>query len=128
MTKKTRWQGFALVGVCVLISAACVPASSSTEASARDELIDTADVTQIVVRYEQGAPPTTSEGRPWGSQCVSTAHRQKLFVDRGIGARMRVVRIQPPTSAFLARAIAAQIGQCPLIEWAEADTVTLTLG
>ena len=85
------------------------------------------EVTEIIVRYELSAPPTTTSGRPWGSQCVSRPYQRRLLAGREIGGGMQVVRVEPPVSANTARAIATQIERCPHIEWAEADLVQLSV-
>lgn len=123
VTKISRLQGFIIVGVCVLISAACVPASSSTDVSVRGELIDRVEVTQFVVRYQPGAPPDTFDGRPWGIQCVSTEYQADLSPGPSIGAQMKVVSIDPPVLPIVAQLIALEMQQCPYIDWAEADVV-----
>lgn len=89
----------------------------------KSELIDRVEVTQIVVRYQQGAPPAASEGRPWGSQCVSPEHQALLQIGPSIGAQMKVVSIDPPLLPLTAELIALQMQQCPYVEWAEADVV-----
>lgn len=107
----------------MLVATACTPASSSTDTSARGELIDRVEVTQIVVRYQQGAPPVTSEGNPWGAQCVSPEYQAMLEPGPSIGAQMKVVTIDPPLLPVVAELIALEMQQCPYVMWAEADVV-----
>lgn len=89
--------------------------------------MERSEVTEIIVRYEAGAPPTTRGGEPWGSQCVSDAYRADMKIGRDIGGRMRVLRIDPPVTPTVARVMALQMSQCPYVEWAEADVLQLTL-
>ncbi len=114
------WRPLALfTAVVVLLSACSFPSSTATARST----IQLDEVTEIVVFYEAGAPPVTSAGRPWGSQCVSERYRDRLRLGRWIRIPMRLVRIQPPVPARVAEVIAQQMSQCPYIKWAEADVV-----
>jgi hypothetical protein len=109
--------------VIVLISAC----ASSTSSTPSDTSFNKARVDEIIVRYQPGAPMTAKSGGPWGTQCVSRTHRDNLTLGRGLGARMRVLRLQPPVSPPVAAAIAEQIARCRLVEWAEADAVQFTI-
>ena len=84
-------------------------------------------MTEVIVRYQAGAPPSTDDGDPWGSQCLTIAYRHDLRRGRDIGGRMRVVHIEPAVSPVVARAIALQMSQCPYVEWAEADVLQLVV-
>jgi hypothetical protein len=119
MTHRT-WKPLALfAAVVVLLSACTFPSSTATARST----VQLDEVTEIVVFYEKGAPPVTSSGRPWGSQCVSERYRDRLRLGRWIRLPMRLIRIRPPVPARVAEVIALQVSQCPYIEWAEADVV-----
>lgn len=116
-----------LVGVsitCVVFLTGCETASSSAASGPR---LEKSKVTDIIVRYQTGAPPSTDNGDPWGSQCVTIAYRYDLRRGRDIGGRMRVVHIEPAVSPVVARAIALQMSQCPYVEWAEADVLQLVV-
>ena len=103
--------------------------SACTTDSAGAKTVDSTqrtEVNEIIVRYEKGAPMQTLGGRPWGAQCVTGKYQERLIRDRGLGARMRVVRVEPRVRARVAEMIAMQIEQCPFIEWAEADVIRFT--
>lgn len=120
LSKREGW----LFGVGLLLATAgCAPASSSTGAVAGGAAIDRVEVSQIVVRYQPGAPPATSEGHPWGVQCVSPDNQARLSLGPSIGARLKVVTVDPPVPPVLAQLMALEMEQCPYIEWAEADVV-----
>ena len=89
--------------------------------------IDRQVVEEIIVRYERGGPIETASGDPWGAQCVAEDYRQRLTRDRGLGARMHVVRIEPGATPRVAARIARQMQQCPYIEWTEPDVIVFTL-
>ena len=113
-----------LATASMMVLSGCGAASSSAVGSPR---VERSEVTEIIVRYEVGAPPTTRSGEPWGSQCLSAAYRADMRIGRDIGGRMRVLRINPPVSPTVARVMALQMSQCPYVEWAEADVLRLTL-
>jgi len=105
-----------------MTSCSSIPSGASAATAVAPERVE-----ELIVRYKLGAPPRTDSGKPWGSQCVSPAFVDRLALGRSIGAGMKVVHLVPPTSPFVARAIASQFEQCPYIEWAEADEIRLTL-
>lgn len=114
----------------IMLVVASILASCSGTAAREvdaDEQITVSDgvVDEIIVRYLPDAPGSNDDGQPWGSQCVSLPFRDRLYPDRDIGGRMKVLRIEPSASALVAQDMARQIEQCPFIEWAEADTVRL---
>ena len=123
MRSTTPAHGWATGLVLLLMATGCAPASSSTASIAQGELIDRIEVSQIVVRYRPGAPPSTNDGAPWGSQCVSQNYEADLERGPSIGAQMKVVTIDPPVRPVVAELIALEMAQCPYIEWAEADAV-----
>lgn len=112
------------LAIASVLSSGCGTSPSSAAGGSDSER---GAVTEIVVRYEVGAPPATVRGKPWGSQCVSTAYRAGLKIGREIGGRMRVVHIDPPVIPTIARVMALQMSQCPYVQWAEADVLELTL-
>lgn len=117
----------ALIGVsliCAVLLHGCATASSSVVGGPR---MERTTVTEIIVRYEPEAPTSSESREPWGIQCVSSAYRHNLRRGRGIGGRMRVVRIEPPVSQTVAQVIALQMSKCPYVDWAEADTVQFTI-
>ncbi len=138
MWRLSRFKSPLFVAALAVVGSACSPASSSTSTSGtsasntstsststseRTVVIDRIEVSQIVVRYQQGSPPATSDNRPWGSQCVDREYQDDL--DRGplIGTRMRVVVVDPPVVPVVATSIALEMEQCPYVEWAEPDVV-----
>lgn len=123
MSTNTRVRYWLMGIVLVLATAGCSPAASSTASTAQAELIDRLEVSQIIVRYGPGAPPSTSDGAPWGVQCVSQDYKANLTRGLSIGAQMKVVMINPPVLTVVAELIALEMQQCPYIEWAEADAV-----
>lgn len=123
-------QAIAVLASLVLLTTGCTSSSSGAAGAAElptSKRLERSEVTQVIVRYEVGAPPATSAGRPWGAQCVARNYRDSLTNGRWIGARMRVVVIDPPVTATVARVIALQMQQCPYIEWAEADVIRFTV-
>lgn len=112
--------------VAVLLSA-CNPGISHAANTQLDPSLQRTEVSEVVVRYTDEAPAMTRNGRPWGSQCVSRAFRDRLVLGRDIGGGMRVVRLDPPVSANVGTGIASQIERCPHIEWAEADRVQFSV-
>lgn len=114
----------AVFAVASLFLTACSPDTIAAASIAKTERNS---VDHIVVRYELGAPPLTDAGTPWGSQCVSRAYVDRVKRGRWIGAGMRVIRLDPPTTPTIARVIATQFTQCPYIEWAEADDTRLVV-
>jgi len=123
MKSNAKARGLVTGLVLLPMASGCAPASSSTAAIAQGELIDRIEVSQIVVRYTPGAPPSTNDGSPWGSQCVSQNYAADLERGPSIGAQMKVVMIDPPVLTVVAELIALDMQQCPYIEWAEADVV-----
>lgn len=123
MKISTKACGSVTGSLLLLLATGCSPASSSTSAVAGGVSLDRVEVSQIVVRYQQGAPPATSEGLPWGTQCVSTEYQADLSPGPSIGAQMKVVSIDPPVLPIVAQLIALEMQQCPYIVWAEADVV-----
>jgi hypothetical protein len=123
MWRLSRFKGPLFVVALVVVASGCSPASSSTSTSVRGELIDRIEVSQIVVRYQQGSPPATSDNRPWGSQCVAREYRDNLERGPSIGTRMKVVTVDPPVLPIVAGSIAREMEQCPYIDWAEPDVV-----
>lgn len=115
---------FATLAVTSLIATACAPGTTAAATPAKTERHQ---VDHLVVRYELGAPPFTNGGDAWGSQCVSRVYADRLKRGRWIGAGMRVIRLDPPTTPTTARVIATQISQCPFIEWAEPDDTRLVV-
>lgn len=121
MNAATRTILASSIALSVLLTG-CETASSSAVGAPR---LEKSKVTEIIVRYQTGAPPLTDDGDPWGSQCVTIAYRYDLRRGRDIGGRMRVVHIEPAVSPVVARAIALQMAQCPYVEWAEAHVLQL---
>lgn len=113
----------AVIMLSVTATLLSVSPASSTAQSVTD---GRTRVSEIIVRYQAQAPTTTRKGRPWGAQCVPHAYRSSLRFGRDIGARMRVVHVQPTVSAAVGRVIARHIEDCPFVEWAEPDAVLFT--
>ena len=76
-------------------------------------------VDAIVVRYLIGAPPSLTDGRPWGAQCADRKDRTLLKPGRWIGAGMRTIRLDRSIRIVRAERIAQDIARCPYIAWAE---------
>jgi len=130
MSGNFAWRRLPILLSLVFLLTGCT--SSSSEAAGATpptdgKRLERSEVTQLIARYEVGAPPATSAGRPWGAQCVARSHRDTLANGRWIGARMRVIRIDPPVTPTVARVIALQMQQCPYIEWVEADVIRFTV-
>lgn len=85
-------------------------------------------VSQVIVRYSDGAPVKRSDGKPWGAQCVDRRYRERLVPGRALGAGMYVVRLRPPVAPRVASRIARQLSACPGVAWAEAPTVVFAPG
>ena len=115
---------FVTLAITILLAAACSPETTAAATAAKTERHT---VNHLVVRYELGAPPVTDGGDPWGSQCVSGVYADRVKRGRWIGAGMRVIRLDPPTSPTVARVIATQMALCPYIEWAEPDDTRLVV-
>ena len=111
----------------VVLLASCNSSVSSAADSVAEASTERSEVSEIVVRYAPQAPASTAGGNAWGTQCVSRPYQHRLLAGRAIGGGMQVVLVEPPVSANVARAIAAQIERCPHIEWAEADVVQLSV-
>lgn len=85
-------------------------------------------VSQMIVRYTDGAPVKRSDGKPWGVQCVDRRYRERLIPGRALGAGMYVVRLRPAVTPRVAARIARQLSACPGVAWAEAPTVVFSPG
>jgi len=84
-------------------------------------------VSEIIVRYELGAPPVISDGRPWGSQCVRAKDRALIKRGPWIGAGMRRIELSRTISQRRANRISTAFASCPYVMWAEPNAVVFDL-
>ena len=130
MPARAAPQTLSIVVALACLLTGCTPTSSQAAGPSPivdGSLLERSKVTQLIARYEVGAPATTTAGRPWGAQCVAGKERESLDLGRQLGARMRVVLIDPPVTTRIARVIALQMQTCPKIEWVEADVIRFTI-
>lgn len=78
---------------------------------------------EIIVRYDEDAPRQKPEARAWGAQCVDRQYRTRLVAALPLGARMWVVRIEPPVAPRVTKKIVRQLEECAGVEWAEIPEV-----
>jgi len=84
-------------------------------------------VSEIIVRYELGAPALNTKGQIWGSQCVRAKDRSLLKPGRWIGAGMRRVALTKVITQRRANQITTALATCPYVMWAEPNAVVLDL-
>jgi hypothetical protein len=84
-------------------------------------------ITQLIIRYDAGAPPVNAQGRPWGAQCVRKRDQVLLNRGRWNGAGMRLLVLKEPVNSARAHRIARELSLCPYVLWAEPNSVLLGL-
>jgi hypothetical protein len=114
----TRWWVFSVALLALLGYSVTPPASAVTPLPA---------ISEIIVRYELGAPALNINGRLWGSQCVRAKDRSLLKPGRWIGAGMRRVALTKVITQRRANQITTALATCPYVMWAEPNAVVLDL-
>ena len=104
------------VAVAPLMLGGCI--TQEVEAHAPGDSIM---IHEFIVRYVGDPPETTIYGQPWGVQCLQVEFRNALRPGIWLGGGMRVLKLQRPIPVNEAMSLAADLGTCVHVDWAEPD-------
>ena len=103
------------------ISIAVVGAPSAVIAAPdrADGPVTQSKVSELIIQYGATTPLLQRDGLPWGIQCLKKKHRDRIILDRGLGASMWTLKIKPPIGPKVASLIVNRLENCPGVMWAE---------
>lgn len=105
--------------VAILIAVIGAPSAAIAASDLADIPVTQSKVSELIIQYRATTPLLQRDGLPWGIQCLKKKHRDRIILDRGLGASMWTLKIKPPVGPKVASLIVNRLENCPGVMWAE---------